>query len=211
MYDQIHKEWAKEIHAEIVADESDWFHPTGKFGIFQQAWQKFMTRNLNPYWFENMVATTLEPEIRNPNLPKSYEFAELVRQSQPFAGPFGKMPLWKVPAGAKILPHMDNYKYHGNIYRNIFSVSEHSDDVEIIISKQRVPVEQGKLFSFRPASQSHSFSNNSDKDWYFLGFDFWDKQKLDDLLKITDVNDVFNEPGRLLSNGDKRQKFLSRH
>jgi hypothetical protein len=211
MYNQIHNEWAKLLHEEILADKSAWFHPSRDDGIFDQAWQKFMTGNLNPYWFENILATTLEPVERNISLPRCYEFAELVRQSHPQAGVFGKMPLWKVPPGAEILSHVDNYKYHRNIYRNIFSVSDHTDNVEININKKKVSVEQGTLFSFRPASQIHSFSNNSETDWYFLGFDFWDKHSLAELLKVTDVDDALNDPGRLLSYGNKRQKYLSNH
>jgi hypothetical protein len=211
MYNQLHIEWAEKLFVEIINDESDWFYPWEKNEIFIQAFQKFMTRNLNPYWFESIAISATEPEEKNKALPLCYEFADLVRQIHPMAGQFGKMPLWKVPPGMKILPHTDNFKYHRSIYRNIFIVSNHSNDVEIIVDGKRVEVQQGSLFVLQPATQEHSFSNNSNKDWYFLGFDFWNKAHLAHWLKEINANDVLDEPERLTSFGTGRHKFLSRH
>ncbi len=211
MYDQLHVEWADILYKEVMDDHSPWFHPTRRDGTFDQAFQKFMTGNLNCYSLKNMLATSIEPEIRNPRLLKCYGFADLVRQSQPNGGPFGKMALWKVGPGKKLLSHRDNFPYHHHIYRIIFNISDHGDDVEIIMNKDRVHVVKGSLFPFRPATEEHSFENKSDKDWYFLAFDFWDKDKHADLINTIDLTGVLNNPDRIHAIGNVTEKCLSNH
>ncbi len=211
MYDQLHIEWADILYKEITEDKADWFHPTRPDKVFDQAFQKFMTGNLNCYSLKNMLATSIEPEARNPNLLKCYEFADLVRQSQPNGGPFGKMAVWKVEPGKKLLPHRDNFPYHHHIYRIIFNISDHSDDVEIFMDKKRVHVVKGLTFPFRPATEEHSFENKSDKDWYFLAFDFWDKEKHAELVKTVDLSGVLNNPARIFGIGNVTEKCLSTH
>ena len=46
------------------------------------------------------------------------------------------------------------------------------------IKNNTIEVKQGLLFQFNPSVEVHEFINNTDREWYFLGFDFWDVEML---------------------------------
>ena len=202
---------AKVVHEEILNDVSDWFSPTAGHKIFDQAYMKFINRNLNYFDFGNMVTQTTEPPEYNPSLVKTLEFCLRVKDNFQEEGPFGRMCVWKIPPKMKIMQHVDNFEYHRHITRYIFSVSEHSDLAEIVISGKRIDVEQGSIFKFYPAVQRHRFYNMSDVDWYFLGFDFWKT----DLLKLAydriDSASIISNPARLSGFGCDQEKYQSFH
>ena len=94
------------------------------------------------------------------------------------------MCIWNIPPKAELLLHRDSFRYHNNIIRNIFIISKHNNDnSHIEIDGNSVLYDQGTLFQFNPATESHSFKNDSDDSWYFLGFDYWIPENLFAFLK----------------------------
>lgn len=190
-----HPEWAEIINQEIITDTSEWFHPTGKPGHsnepgdFEFGRMRFLNRNLNYFHFENMLSHAVKNTFEfNPNYPKSLEFCESIRQHNNESGPFGRMCVWKLADRHYLLPHFDNWEYHRHITRYIFCVSNHNDsDVLIKICDREVPVKRGLLFSFYPAVEKHEFVNNTDRDFYFLGFDYWNREKLSEASTRTGI------------------------
>jgi hypothetical protein len=190
-----HPNWAKIIYKEIVDDNSDWFHPTGSPGNksvpgdFEFGRMRFLNRNLNYFYFENMLSHAVKNEFDfNLNYSKSLEFCESIRSINKEAGPFGRMCVWKLQGLHYLLPHKDNWEYHRHITRYIFCVSDHSnDDVLIKICGEEVTVTPGLLFSFHPAIELHEFVNKTNRDFYFLGFDYWIPEKLSEATQRTNV------------------------
>lgn len=181
-----HKDWAKIIKSEIDNDYSDWFCPKGKVGggegpgDFDYGQMRFVNRNLNYFYFENMISLALKNEYEyNPCYSMTLNFCNSLRPILNEFGPFGRMCIWKIPVNGYLLPHVDNWDYHRQIRRFIFCVSDHeAHEAMIKISNQNIEVKEGLLFSFNPWYEKHEFVNNSNKDWYFLGFDYWGIDKL---------------------------------
>lgn len=196
-------EWAKIVHEEILNSSENWWRPVdSNHQIFEQALMKFINRNLNYYNYENMVLSLLEGYQYNKELPKTLEFCEFARLLTLDKGPFGRMCVWHLPPGAELLPHVDNFKYHNMIIRNIFIVSDHNNSNSFIkIQGKDVEYGQGTLFQFRPAREEHSFKNNSDRIMYFLGFDYWIPELLFLSLKHENLLDTFRNETR--QNSDK--------
>lgn len=207
------QEWAKIIETEISNNDSvEWFWPkSNEHQIFEQAYMKFVNRNLNYFYFESMIAQVKEGNEFNPDLPKILEFCRSTRSLAPKYkdSPFGRMCVWKLPPGMQILPHRDNYRYHRFVMRNIFVISDTDvcKDVDIAIENQKVNVERGLLFQFQPATELHAFHNKSDKPFYFLGFDFWENPLLEALSAIIDYDKIVNDPIRLSGFGGPKTKF----
>jgi hypothetical protein len=211
--------WASILQEEIEKDSQSWFWPkSNDHKIFEQAHMKFINGNLNYFHFGNMVASVLEKDIYNPNYTKSLEFCNYARTLTGNIGPFGRMCIWKLPPKKGLLTHVDNFQYHRQIVRNIFVISNHSSEnntCEIVIAGNKINVSKGSLFQFFPADESHSFVNNSDNDFYFLGFDFW----LVDNLKKSIINtspNLYNlmfDTNRLTNYGavGTNFKFMSGH
>lgn len=199
------------VHDEILKDGSDWFSPTAGHKIFDQAYMKFINRNLNYFDFGNMVTQTIEPPEYNPSLIKTLAFCLRVKDDFSEEGPFGRMCVWKIPPGMKIMQHVDNFEYHRHITRYIFSVSAQSSLVEIVIDGKRVEVEQGSIFKFYPAIQRHRFYNMSEVDWYFLGFDFWKTDLLNLAYHRIDSANIISDPIRLGRFGCGKEKYMSLH
>lgn len=216
--DTLEKE-ASIVQAEIDADENlhDYFWPVSKeHQIFEQAYMKFVNRNLNYFYFESMIAQVKEGNEFNPAFPKTLDFCRSVRKLVPkySQSPFGRMCIWNLPPGKKLLPHRDNYKYHRFIMRNIFVISDNHDDLmKINIEEQPVKVKKGVLFQFSPASELHEFENQSDKPFYFLGFDFWHLDLLEVLFTLVNVNKIIDDEERLAGYGGNGTKFkyISKH
>lgn len=177
-----HKNNAEIVQAEIASDvEGSWFHPRGTIkdndsqGDFDYGRMRFLNKNLNYFYFENMLVHALKNDyIFNLKYKKTLEFLESLRTQLNEHGPFGRMCIWKLEPKFYLLPHRDSWKYHQHITRYIFCVSNHSgSDVTIKINGKQVEVEQGLLFKFFPAVELHEFINHSDENFYFLGFDYW--------------------------------------
>lgn len=213
LFNEIFANQAHELHAEILADHAnDWFHPVADHKIFDQAYMKFMNRNLNYYSFKNMVAHAVEenPEY-NTNLPKAREFCEYLRGVVGEYGPFGRMCIWRVPPGLRIMPHRDIFLYHRHITRYVLSLSDQTSNAEISIAMNNVPVFPGLLFNFYPAFELHTFVNYSESDWYFLVCDYWKLDMLKSALSEIDVDEVNNNPARTASFGWREEKYQSKH
>lgn len=192
-----HLEWAKQLNEEIKNDSSDWFHPyghrpgePGTTGDFNYGRMRFVNRNLNYFYFQNMLSLALKNNYDfNPHYPKMLNFCNEVRNIANESGPLGRMCIWKMVPNGFLLPHVDNWKYHNQIRRYIFCISEHQGtDAVIKINDNVVEVKQGLLFQFNPAYEKHEFVNCTDRDWYFLGFDFWDIDKLNNSSEFESID-----------------------
>jgi hypothetical protein len=213
--DTLEKEWADRVYSEIRADdENSWFWPKSKdHEIFEQAYMKFMNRNLNYFYFGNMVAAVLEGDKLNPNLSETIKFCNYVRTLTGDIGPFGRMCVWRLPPKTKLLNHVDNFRYHRQIVRNIFVINK--ADSEIRIDDVLVEHEEGTLFQFYPAVEYHTFENKSDYDFYFLGFDFWKpellKQSITSIMPA--LSGIMSDQYRLTKFGavGTNAKYMSAH
>jgi hypothetical protein len=193
-------DWAKKIEAEILAYSGEWFWPRdANHQIFEQAKMIFMNRNLNYFHVGNMVAAVCEGDEYNPNLAMTRKFCGYSRTLTGDTGPYGRMCTWNLQADKALLPHVDAYKYHFNIIRNIFIVSDHnSNDITININDHDVEFKQGTLFQFSPATERHAFVNTSNVPFYFLGYDFWIPEKLQNLMKDTEsIANLMSDHDRL--------------
>jgi len=213
------KEQAKIILKEIEADEAnEYYWPKSvEHQIFEQAYMKFINRNLNYFDVENMIVQTLEGNEFNPAFPKTLEFCRSVRILSPKhkSSIFGRMCIWKLPPKKRLLPHKDDFFYHSFITRNIFIISDFlPTEVEININRTPTPITQGTLFQFHPDTELHDFANLSeDKPFYFLGFDFWNTMNLKALQSIVNVEKVKSNPDRLGKFGGNgtKAKYISKH
>lgn len=211
--------WSDIIQTEIDNDEKthDWYWPkSGKHEIFEQSWMKFVNRNLNYFSFESIIAAVKEGYEFNPAFSRTLTFCRYVRGLSPVheKSPFGRMCVWQLPPGKQLLPHKDNYMYHRFITRNIFIISDNTDNLTTIeIDKQPTPCQKGTLWQFHPDTELHSFCNNGDKPFYFLGFDFWDERRLAALESLIDYEKLANDPIRMNTFGGdgKTSKFISSH
>lgn len=203
------------IKNEISNSKSDWWVPhSPRHQIFEQGLMKFLNRNINCCHFPNMIACTVEGYEWNPEFPNTLKFCESIRSTSDAGGPFGRMCVWNIPPHKKLLPHLDSYDYHRSIVRNILIISSNFDNqLKISINCQDIKFDAGTLFQFYPAEEVHAFENNSDDNFYFLGFDIWYKDKLDAGLKSIDYEATVNNPNRLARYGGDYTdcKFVSRH
>jgi hypothetical protein len=209
-------EWAQILHTEIANNGQSWWNPTNPHNqVFEQTHMQFVNRNISAYRFENMLLCLQEGYEWNPHLTKTLQFCEYTRTLTKDKGPYGRMVVWKLPARCELLAHKDVFEYHYHIVRNIFIVSDHcSHNAEIGIDDRKVDFEQGTLFQFYPATETHSFKNNSDRDFYFLGFDYWNPYLLDLAYKHRDLETLRNHPDRLTKFGgvdNFNAKFTSEH
>jgi hypothetical protein len=222
---------AKNIHNEIITDlgvhnywhpkinEERWPTDVPKHQTFEQAYMKFLNGNLNYYHFPNMVLHSQEQDGWNSAFPDTIEFCNKVRTVTGNRGPFGRMCVWDLPPGKRLLPHVDNFEYHRHIVRNIFVVSPNNNGFKIAIDGVEAPTSQGSFFQFQPHKQTHEFVNDSDEHFYFLGFDFWIMDRLTEALTKVDVEEVRNDSDRLKLVGDAlvygsintRCKYQSNH
>lgn len=210
------KNWAKLVKTEILNYSDEWFWPVDdKHKIFEQAKMIFVNRNLNYFHIDNMVAAVCEGDEFNSKLTTTRKFCGWSRTLTGDTGPFGRMCVWNLQASKELLPHVDAFDYHFNIVRNIFIVSENTNDqVKININGLDVKFEQGTFFQFSPATEKHAFKNASDEPFYFLGFDFWIPNKLNDLMKKINVVDLINDQQRLNTLGQPKRnkvKYISKH
>lgn len=188
----VHKYWHPKI------DERHWPDGVPKHKTFEQAYMKFMNGNLNYYHFPNMVAHSQEQDGWNRMFPKTIDFCNKVRAITGNKGPFGRMCIWLLPPGKKLLPHVDDFEYHRHIIRNIFIVSRGLQyNTKIVIDGINAPTFAGGFFQFEPNSEKHEFINNSEKPFFFLGFDYWIEEKLDAALKKINLIEVINDPDRM--------------
>ncbi len=194
-----HRNWAEIVLHEILTDSlNSWYHPKGPVGggdgvgDFDYGRMKFVNRNLNYYFPENMISMALKNQYEyNFKYEKTLEFCNFLRPFLHEQGPFGRMCIWKLPPKGYLLPHVDNWPYHRQIRRYIFCVSAHDNtQATIKIDDVAIPVTQGLLFQFNPAYEKHEFVNHIDSEWYFLGFDYWDESKLQSFAqeKNIDIN-----------------------
>lgn len=210
---------AEIVLSEIQADENinEYFWPVSKkHQIFEQAYMKFINRNLNYFYFESMIAQVKEGNEFNAAFPKTLEFCRKVRKLAPRfdRSPFGRMCIWKLPPGKQLLPHRDAYNYHKFITRNIFIISDNVDNkLKINIENVSVNANKGTLFQFAPSSELHEFINDSNQPFYFLGFDFWHTAQLDALFSLVDINAITADKQRLAGFGGDGTKFkyISKH
>jgi hypothetical protein len=213
------QDWADRIADEIAADDAvnEWFWPkSSSHEIFEQAWMKFINRNLNYFAFPSIIASVREGNQFNPALKETLEFCRHVRTLSPAhaRSPFGRMCVWQLPPGKKLLPHRDNYLYHRFITRNIFIISDNTDkSMSIRIENEEALAEKGSLWQFHPDVELHTFNNQGDKPFYFLGFDFWDERKLIALETLIDHEKLANDAMRMNTFGGdgKPSKYISAH
>lgn len=184
MYEYVakYKDIAESVYQEILSDSSSsWFVPKGppqggpKKGDFDEGNMRFVNRNLNYLYIENMIVHALRDDYDyNTNYPTLLKFCNDARPEVNQTGPFGRMCIWKLKPHCSILPHYDRWEYHHQITRYIFCVSDHScNDVVINIGDKEIQVEQGLFFNFYPSTEKHTFSNKTDRDFYFIGYDYW--------------------------------------
>lgn len=212
---EVHEYWHPKI------DEKYWPQDVPVHQTFEQAYMKFLNGNLNYYHFPNMVAHSQEQDGWNEAFPKTLEFCVDLRKITGNRGPFGRMCVWDLPPGRRLLPHVDDFEYHRHIVRNIFVVSPDMEDLaEIVINGVKVSTKQGTLFQFQPHREQHEFVNKSDnKHFYFLGFDYWILDRLNEALSRVNVQEVVADPERMKPIGDTwvygsmntRCKYQSHH
>jgi hypothetical protein len=216
---------AEDLHndADIVLEEilddigvHEYFWPKSDIHtIFEQAYMKFLNGNLNYFNFPNMIAHALiDGNTFNEAFPKTIDFCERVRTITGNTGPFGRMCVWNLPPGKRLLPHVDNFDYHRQIVRNIFIVSENiNDTLEIRIRNTKVKIDKGTLFQFFPARQLHTFINKSENPFYFLGFDYWYEDNLAKESTKFDLESIVADPERYSSYGfsGSKCKYMSEH
>jgi hypothetical protein len=179
---------AQTILAEIENDTNpNWFRPKGKPGShgvvpgdFDLGAMKFINRNLNYFYFINMISHALKNDFEyNPSFPRALDFCNKMRSVLDEPGPFGRMCVWNLDAYCKLLPHVDAWEYHKQIKRYILCVSTHAgDEVLVRIAGEKVDIEQGLLFNFDPSTDVHEFVNYTNRPFYFIGFDYWNVEKL---------------------------------
>lgn len=223
---------AKLVHDEITKDigKHDYWHPKineerwpaniPKHYVFEQAYMKFLNGNLNYYYFPNMVAHSQEQDGWNESFPNSIEFCKNVRKITGNKGPLGRMCVWNLPPGRKLLPHVDDFEYHRHIVRNIFIVSPNLESkTRINIAGAAAPTAQGSFFQFQPHKQMHEFVNESDEHFYFLGFDYWIMDRLNEAMSKINLEEVKRDPDRLKRTEDSfvygsintKCKYQSKH
>ncbi len=211
-------DYANIVQQEIDLDQDNpwWWPYSPEHQIFEQAKMKFLNGNLNYFNFRNMIVQTQEETLYNKGFAKTLEFCNFVRSFNDDAhkdSPFGRMCVWWLPAKARLLPHKDNYFYHRFILRHIFVVSE-PENMAIRINEKDVEVKKGLLFQFNPDTELHEFVNDSEKPFYFLGFDFWNNRLLDALSSLTNSEEVINDPLRTGTFGagkTTKSKYISKH
>ncbi len=188
----VHEYWHPKIN------EERWPSDVPKHQVFEQAYMKFLNGNLNYYHFPNMVLHSQEQDGWNESFPAAINFCKNVRRITGNRGPLGRMCVWDLPPGRKLLPHVDDFEYHRHIVRNIFIVSPNMEDkIRINISGQPAPVKQGSFFQFLPHKEMHEFINESDEHFYFLGFDYWIMDRLNEALSRINLEEVKRDPERL--------------
>jgi hypothetical protein len=201
------QEQAKIILDEITASTTEYWHPTPRDpshgdSNFEYAYMKFLNGNLNYFNFENMVAQTTENDPFNPEFPNTVAVCDYTKELTNTDTPYGRMCVWYIPAKGKIKPHYDPWQYHRNIIRNILIVSKNVENKHsIVIEGETIIPLNGMLFQFDPATELHSFINDSDEPFYFLGYDFWQKDKLELAKQELDIQKIINNPTRLASCG----------
>lgn len=203
IYDEINRDIGVHDYWHPKINEERWPSDVPKHQVFEQAYMKFLNGNLNYYHFPNMVAHSQEQDGWNPAFPVAIEFCKNLKTITGNRGPLGRMCVWNLPPGKRLLPHVDNFEYHRHIVRNIFVVSpglEHN--VKIIIAGQNCATHQGSLFQFRPHNQMHEFVNESDQNFYFLGFDYWILDALNQALNRIDIQEVIADCERMKPVGD---------
>lgn len=201
---------SKIVYQEILKDIGlhDYWHPKineerwpatePKHKTFEQAYMKFLNGNLNYYHFPNMVAHSQEQDGWNQNFPETIKFCEDLRKITGNRGPFGRMCVWDLPPGKRLLPHVDNFEYHRHIVRNIFVVSPNLEEqTKIVIQDKVVVPKQGTLFQFQPHKENHEFANYSDQHFYFLGFDYWIMDKLTEAKNRINIDNAIGDPDRI--------------
>ena len=226
MYEKImyFDKWAQIIKDEILSDQdTTWYHPYGLVtatginipnnpGSFAQGRMKFINRNLNYFYFKSMVkmATSQRYEF-NSKYINTLAFCNYIRPYVSEFGPFGRMCIWKLPPNCSINPHVDNLTYHSHITRYIFCIGDQAGpDASITINKCEIEVRPGLLFNFYPYHERHEFKNNTDTDWFFLGFDYWNLKLLDFAkikYDITESSDIHYSPNF----GIKSEQYMSEH
>ena len=202
------------IREEIDSEKSEYFWPKAKdHKVFEQAYMKFLNRNLNYFDFPNMLAQTEEDPEFNSSFPKTLAFCNFVRTLTGDKGPFGRMCVWNLPQNKQLLPHVDNFEYHRCIVRNIFIISDNSSNqLEVIINNEPVRIKKGTLFQFSPAYERHAFVNNTAQPFYFLGFDFWNGAMLERAKAGVDLAAVRSNPERAKFGGPgTKAKYISKH
>ena len=205
------------LQNEIINDNSEYFWPVSDdHKIFEQAYMKFVNRNLNYFNFQNMVvsASLEEPEYHQ-GFPETLNFCKLIRKKfDDESAPFGRMCIWNIPPNKKLLPHVDNFSYHHVITRYIFFISSHEEGkISVCINNEKVLSNKGCLFRFYPGKELHEFVNNSSDPLYFLGFDIWKKNVLEKLIKHININEIKNDTKRLTTYGTEGTscKYISKH
>lgn len=211
------QEWADIIFKEVISDQSEYYWPVSKhYKDFEQVYMKFLNRNLNHFDHKNMIVNALreEPEWHS-GLSKTIDFCKFIRATEGKEGtPFGRMCIWKVPPNCAILLHIDNFVYHSLIERYILFISSHPENsVQVNVNKQSVKVSKGILWQFAPSYDRHEFINNSSEDFYFLGFDVWNMEKLMNMSKKFDLDQILNNAERYSAYGGLGTsfKYISKH
>jgi hypothetical protein len=175
-------EYIDVLHQEILADSAnEWFNPSKR--SFIGCKMKFVNGNLDPYSFQNM---SNHARLKNPRINgafgKTLEFCNFVRELAGSTSPFGRMCIWQVPPHELISLHVDDHAYHRCVNRWCYFITNSADSTKVLVSDQVIPSDAGTLFEFRPAPEAHSFSNLSDQTWYFLSFDIWETENLENIL-----------------------------
>jgi hypothetical protein len=210
-------EWADQIKEEILADEDNgWYWPNNSDKkIFDQAYMKFVNRNLNYYYFPNMLYLAYNREHQfNPSFKVTLDFCNYAREFNNNLGPFGRMCIWKLPPKTQLLPHRDDFKYHNHIARNIFVISDNTENLfRVNIKEEPVPCVKGTFFQFHPYTDIHEFINESEESMYFLGFDYWYLDKLSAAAKDLQVGSIDILPYQRKGQGGRKTKklYLSPH
>jgi hypothetical protein len=81
----------------------------------------------------------------------------------------------------------------------------------IKICDKEIPVTTGLVFNFFPATDLHEFVNKTDRDFYFLGWDYWQPDKLNSAIERTGITrDTIIPYDTGYGGHRKKTKFMSK-
>jgi len=166
--------WADMLENEIFDDEDNpWYLAEDPLAGNDQLRLKFVNRNLNYHYFPNMVSLAANREQKyNFNLPVTLKFCQKSRTINNNNRPFGRMVVWRLPAGKSLAIKNADIEYYQYVLTNLFVLTD-SDQFKIRINNHNKPSTKGTFLQYQPGSDIVEIANNSSGDFYFLTFDNW--------------------------------------
>jgi len=166
--------WADMLENEILDDEDNpWYLAEDQLAGSDQLQLKFINRNLNYYYFPNMVSMAANREQKyNFNFPVTLRFCQKARSIYDTNRPFGRMVIHRLPAGKSVSVGSADVEYYQHVITSLFVLTS-GDQFAIHINNRVMPSTRGSFFQYQPSSDRLTATNNSRGDMYFLAFDNW--------------------------------------